>query len=139
MIICPTGALVTALKLLLPEFDGVDRIHVDTIHGILKYTRAKDRAIASWSPPSAFRQYEVIFCDESSQYDDREWMRLFQTIKEQPHLPFTVVVADFHKLQPISGGGLCKKYCVHMTQQVELKTVYRTDDPQHLVFQNRIR
>ena len=64
VIICPTGALVTALKLLLPDFDGVDRIHVDTIHGILKYTRAKDRAIASWSPPSAFRQYEVIFCDE---------------------------------------------------------------------------
>ena len=53
VIICPTGALGTALKLLLPEFDGVDRIHVDTIHGILKYTRAKDRAIASWAPPSA--------------------------------------------------------------------------------------
>ena len=139
VIICPTGALVTALKLLLPEFDGVDRIHVDTIHGILKYTRAKDRAIASWSPPSAFRQYEVIFADESSQYDDREWLRLFQTIREQPHLPFTVVVADFQQLQPISGGGLCKRFCDGLTQQVELKTVYRTDDPQHLVFQNRIR
>ena len=66
-------------------------------------------------------------------------MRLFQTIREQPHLPFTVVVADFQQLQPISGGGLCKKFCDGMTQQVELKTVYRTDDPQHLVFQNRIR
>ena len=35
LIVCPTGALVCALKELLPEFDGVERIHGDTIHAIL--------------------------------------------------------------------------------------------------------
>ena len=79
-IICPTGALVNALKMLLPDFQGVDRIHIDTLHGTLKYRRAKEGEV-SWSPPSAFRKYDVVFCDEASQYDDTEWSRLFQTIK----------------------------------------------------------
>ena len=42
LIVCPTGALVCSLKKLLPEFDGVERIHVDTIHSVLKYKRDRD-------------------------------------------------------------------------------------------------
>ena len=79
-IICPTGALVNALKMQLPDFAGVDRIHIDTLHGTLKYKRAKEGEVA-WAPPSAFRKYDIIFCDEASQYDDTEWSRMFQTIK----------------------------------------------------------
>jgi hypothetical protein len=137
LIVCPTGALVTALKLLLPDFDGVDRIHVDTIHSVLKYKRQKEKEV-SWTPPSAFRKYEIIFCDEASQYDDLEWKRLFIALKEQPHLPYCVVVADFQQLQPVSGGGLCKKFCGRM-ETIQLDTVYRSQDPEHLLFQNRIR
>ena len=137
LIVCPTGALVTSIKLLLPNFDGVELIHVDTIHGILKYKRGKD-ANVSWVPPSAFRKYDVVFCDEASQYDDLEWTRLFKTLKEQPHSPYCVLVADFQQLQPVSGGGLCKKFCERMPC-IELQTVYRTSCPEHLLFQNRIR
>ena len=136
LVVCPTGALVNALKLMLPDFEGVDRIHVDTIHGVLKYKRDKENAVA-WVPPSGFRKYEVVFCDEASQYDDREWSRLFKTLQEQPHFPYCVVVADFQQLQPVSGGGLCKKFCDRM-ETVQLQTVYRTQDPAHLLFQNRI-
>lgn len=123
--------------MLLPEFDGVDRIHVDTIHGVLKYKREKEEAV-TWVPPSAFRKYEVVFCDEASQYDDLEWERLFKTLQEQPHSPYCVVIADFQQLQPVSGGNLCKRFCERMPF-VELKTVYRTTDDDHKLFQNRIR
>ena len=36
LIVCPTGELVTTLKLQLPEMPGIDRIHIDTIQGTLK-------------------------------------------------------------------------------------------------------
>ena len=39
LIVCPTGALVTTLKLQLPDVEGVDRIHIDTIHSVLKYKK----------------------------------------------------------------------------------------------------
>ena len=88
--------------------------------------------------PSGFRKYEVVYCDEASQYDDLEWQRLYTTLKEQPHSPYCIVVADFQQLRPVSGGTLCRRFCERM-HTVELKTVYRSTDERHLVFQNRIR
>ena len=128
---------MTTLKLQLPEVDGVDRIHVDTIHSVLKYKRATESSV-SWTPPSAFRKYDLVLCDEGSQYDNREWKRLFTAVKEQPHCPYCVVFADFQQLQPVSGGTLCRQFCDRMAR-VEMKTVYRSTDEEHLVFQNRIR
>jgi len=55
--------LNTSVKLLLPHFDGVDRVHVDTIHGVLKYKRERDNV--TWTPPSACRQYDLVLCDDS--------------------------------------------------------------------------
>ena len=107
LIVCPTGALVCSLKELLPEFDGVERIHIDTIHAVLKYKRDRDNKVA-FVPPSGFRKYEVVLCDEGSQYDDLEWERLFQTVKEQPHSPYCVVTADFQQLRPMSLGTTCR-------------------------------
>lgn len=107
LIVCPTGALVCSLKEMLPEFDGVERIHIDTIHAVLKYKRDRDNKVA-FVPPSGFRKYEVVLCDEGSQYDDLEWERLFKTVKEQPHSPYCVVTADFQQLRPMSNGSLCR-------------------------------
>ena len=76
--------------------------------------------------------------DEGSQYDDREWTRLFQSIREQPHEPFTAVVADFSQLQPVVSGGMCQRFCQGL-DTVELDTVYRSTDEAHLLFCNRIR
>ena len=53
-------------------------------------------------------------------------------------MPFTAVVSDFKQLQPVGSGEFCRKCCGCM-QQVELKTVYRTTDEEHLKFLNRIR
>ena len=126
-----------SLKELLPEFDGVDRIHVDTIHSVLKYKRDRDNKV-DFVPPSGFRKYEAVFCDEASQYDDLEWARLFKTVKEQPHSPYVVVVADFQQLRPLGNGCLCKRFC-ELMDTIELETSYRSQCEDHLLFQNRIR
>ena len=55
LFICPTGALVFAIQSLLPSQEENSNISVDTLHGALAYTRAKDQK--SWSPPSFLRQY----------------------------------------------------------------------------------
>ena len=138
LIICPTGFLVHQYKSRLPDIDGVENISIDTIQGVLKYKRSGRDSKVVWSPPSALRRVEVILIDEGSQYEDQEWRRLYTSIAEQPHRPFTGVVSDFQQLQPVVSGGLCKAFCEKM-QTVELKTVYRTCDETHLVFLNRIR
>ena len=39
LIVCPTGTNVYSFKSQLPEFEGVDKIRVDTIQGVLNYKR----------------------------------------------------------------------------------------------------
>ena len=138
LIICPTGFLAHSIKAKLPELEGVENIRVDTIHGVLKYKRPGADGKVAWSPPSALRKIDLILVDEGSQYEDREWQRLFTCIQEQPHKPFIAVVADFQQLQPIEAGGMCRACCDRM-QTVVLDTVYRSSDPAHLLFLNRIR
>jgi len=91
---------VTAFKSKLPEKAGIENISIDTIQGVLNYKRPGADSKVTWSPSTALRRYDLILCDEGSQYDDPEWQRLFSSIKEQPHKPFTVVVAD------IQNGGM---------------------------------
>ena len=81
---------------------------------------------------------KLFFCDEGPQYDDLEWQRLFQTVKEQQHLPYVMVVADFQQLRPMSNGSMCKQFCEAM-ESIELVTSYRSTCPEHLLFLNRIR
>jgi hypothetical protein len=104
----------------------------------LQYKRpGKDQKVR-WAPPSALRRIDLILVDEGSQYDDKEWERFFQCIKEQPHSPFCAVIADFQQLQPVVAGGRCKAFC-DMMESVVLDTVYRSTDEDHLLFINRIR
>ena len=138
LIVCPTGTNVYSFKSQLPQFEGVDKIRVDTIQGVLNYKRSGSDSKISWSPPSAMRKIDVILCDEASQYEDSAWSRFFSVVKEQPHLPYTCVVADFQQLQPVSSGGLCESFCKLM-ETIELETVHRSADPDHLLFLNRIR
>ena len=108
------------------------------IEGVLNYKRSGKDSKVVWTPPSALRKIDLILCDEGSQYEDQEWDRFFQCIREQPHKPFTVLVADFKQLQPVVSGGSCERFSRRM-DTVELKTVYRTDDVDHLAFLNMIR
>ena len=57
-------------------------------------------------------------------------------IQEQPHAPYTVLCADFQQLQPVGPGGLCEQFCRRM-ETVELDTIYRSTDAEHLLFQRR--
>ena len=52
-----------------------------------------------------------------------------------------VIVADFQQLQPIGGGTHCRNFCENpqYCDRVRLDTVCRSNDPEHLLFQNRIR
>ena len=65
LIVCPTGTNVYVFKSQLPEFDGVEKIAVDTIQGVLKYKRPGADSKVTWAPPSALRQIDVLLCDEA--------------------------------------------------------------------------
>ena len=138
LIVCPTGFLVFAFKSRLPDIPGIENIRVDTIQGVLNYKRPGADSKVRWSPPSALRSIDAILIDEASQYEDVPWERFYTCVREQPHDPFCMVVADFQQLQPVVSGGRCKEMC-ELMQSVELLTVYRSTDPEHLVFLNRIR
>ena len=138
LIACPTGYQVYCYKAMLPDVPGVENIRIDTIQGVLGYKRPGKDGKVRWCPPSALRGIDLILMDEASQYEDQEWSRFFTSVSEQPHKPFTVVVADFQQLSPVVSGGLCEAFCKRM-QTVELKTVYRTTDESQLLFLNRIR
>ena len=108
----------------------------DTIHGFLNYKfLGKDEKVR-WAPPSALRRIDFILADEASQYDNRGWTRFFQSVQEQPHCLYVVVVADFQQLQPVVAGGACAEFCKCMAK-VTLETVYHSTDEQ--LFLNRIR
>ena len=128
----------------------MEKVSVDTIQGVLKYKRPGTDSQVAWAPPSALRRIDVLLCDEASQYEDLDWERFWSSVLEQPHKPYTAVVADFQQLQPVGSGGKCKQHCTGinpdgvkvaggMGDQVTLKTVYRTADEEHLLFLNRIR
>ena len=59
---------------------------------------------------------------------DIEFERLFTSIQEQPHTPFTV--GDSQQLQPVGSGLQCRHYC-EQTKTAEMKTVYRSEDEDH--------
>ena len=141
LIICPTGQLVHSFKAQLPDCDGIENIQIDTIHGVLKYKRPGADGKVYWAPPSALRKVDLILIDEGSQYDDREFVRLYQCIKEQPHSPYTALVADSKQIQPVGSGQKCYNFCMKFDQveRKELDTVYRSKDEAHLLFLNRIR
>ena len=138
LIICPTGIQVFNFKSRLPDIPGIENIRIDTIQGVLNYKRPGADSTVKWSPPSALRKIDLILLDEASQYEDREWERLYTCLKEQPHDPFCCIVGDFKQLQPVGDGVMCKKFCDRMNH-IHLDTIYRSDDPAHLLFVNRIR
>ena len=116
------AANVYGFKSQIPDFDGADRIGVDTIQGVLRYKRPGQDSQVSWSPPSALRRIDVLLCDEASQFADAEWRRFFTSIKEQPHLPYTVLCADFQQLAPVGSGGMLHCFLKNRSQCMFIST-----------------
>ena len=103
---CPTGALVYSFKSRLPDTEGVENIRVDTIHGVLAYKCPGADGREQFAPPSALRRIDLFLVDEASQYDDREWMNFFTSIREQPHAPYVVVVGGLPAAAATGRRGL---------------------------------
>ena len=97
------------------------------------YNRPGADGKVRWAPPSALRRIDLILCDEGSQWEDEVFDRFFLSVREQPHKPFCTIVADFQQLQAVVSGGNCRRACLCM-DKVELKTIYRSTDEQHLAF-----
>ena len=86
----------------------------------------------------ALRRIDLILVDEASKNDNKERKLLAQSVAAQPHLPYVVAAADFKQLQRVVSGGLCQKMLSDWPC-FALDTAYRTSDPEHLLFLNRIR
>ena len=60
LIVCPAGTNVYVFKSQLPEFDGVDKIAVGTIQGILEYKRPAADSKVTWAPPPALYRCDTL-------------------------------------------------------------------------------
>ena len=139
VIVCPTGQLVYSFKSSLPDVPGIENISVDTLAGLLRYQRPVDGKVR-WTPPSALRQVDLILVDEASQYNDVDFKRFYSTLRIQPHAPVVLVVADFQQLQGVGESEhLWKAWCENLPNQLQLRTIYRSTDVEHLAFLNSIR
>ena len=139
VIVCPTGQLVYSFKSSLPDVEGIELISVDTMAGLLCYQRPRDGKVR-WCAPSALRKIDLILVDEASQYNDRDFLRFYPTIRQQPHAPVVVVVADFQQLQSVGpSDNSWRRWCHGLPNICQLGTIYRTCDPTHLQFLTKIR
>ena len=125
LIMCLTCYPVHQCKSRIPERDGVEPFRVDTIHGVLNYTRKGADSKVTRTPPFALRCIDFILCDEGSQYEESERERLFSCMREQPHKPFTVVVAEFQQLQPV-GANACATACRQSSSRLYIAPLMRT-------------
>ena len=107
------------------------------LEDVVPCQRPGPRGRIRWGPPSA-RSTELFLCDEASQYGVLEWWRFYQSVKEQPQRPFTVVFADFQQLQPLGDRSLCWPQGQRV-QQVESTMRYRSTDRDLLLFLGRLR
>ena len=83
----PTVQPFHSFKAQLPEVDGIQNVHVDTICGVLGYKRKGADQKVEWAPPFALPRTDVVLVDEASQYDKAEWRRRMISVVEQPQLP----------------------------------------------------
>ena len=135
LILCPTGSLVHSYKDRLPD---VDNIVVETLHSGFAIYRGADEASARYSPPTRLRRYDLFLVDEGSQIEDHVAKKVYMGIKELAQKPFVCIAADFQQLNPIAGGGFMRALCADIPC-VELKTIYRTSDPELLSFLSIVR
>jgi len=55
-----------------------------------------------------------------------------------PHKPFVCIAADMAQLRPVGSGSGVER-ALRSMQKIELTTIYRSTDPDHLVFLNKVR
>ena len=136
LFLAPTGALVHSYLDRLPDNEN---IFVDTVHGALRFTRARDAAQAKCNPPSRLRLFDVIFLDEVSMVERHVFEALFRQVQELPQRPIFVVAGDFAQLEAIDRDPVVRRCCQFFVSQFELTTVHRSKDQQHLDFVSAIR
>ena len=64
---------------------------------------------------------------------------LLRVVQELPQRPIFVVAGDFAQLEAIDRNDIVRGACERMATQMELTTVHRSQDPNHLDFVSAIR
>jgi hypothetical protein len=133
LILCPTGTLLCSYR----ERISSDRIDIETLHSAFVIRREADEVV-NYAPPTRLRRYDLILMDEASQVEDGVFSRVVIAIRELPQRPMVCIAADMQQLRPVGSGDMMSSLLQKIVQ-VELKTIYRSSDPAHLLFLNKIR
>ena len=134
LLLCPTGALLCSYREKIPDNDRID---IETLHSAFVIRREADEVV-QYAPPTRLRRYDLIMIDEASQIEDSVFMKMIVAVRELPQKPMVCIAADLKQLRPVGSGGMMASL-LSKINTVELKTIYRSSDPAHLLFLNQIR
>ena len=135
LILVPTGTLVHSYRDRLPTHEFIT---VETIHSGMQIHRETDREKVQYAPPGRLRRIDLFCLDEASQVEDDIATLLFMAVQELPQKPMFVAAADYQQLSPIKSGHKMSGWCQRMPT-IELKTIFRTSDPELLTFLRSVR
>ena len=134
MILCPTGTLLCNYR---EKLGDSERIDVETLHSAFVIRREADDVV-QYAPPTRLRRYDIFLIDEASQVEDEVFKKVIVAIRELPQRPMVCIAADMQQLRPVGSGGMMRSLLANICS-IELKTIYRSTDPDRLLFLNTIR
>jgi len=134
LLLCPTGAQLFNYREKLGEHERID---IQTLHSAFVIRREADEVV-QYCPPTRLRKYDIILIDEASQVDDKIFEKVIIAIRELPQKPMLCIAHDMKQLRPVGSGHMMASFLKNL-RTVELKTIYRSEDPPHLLFLNHIR
>ena len=135
LVLCPTGSVVHVFRSRLPDHHS---IVVETLHSALRIHREADKLV-DYAPPSRLRYFDAIVIDEASQIDDAIFARVIMILQELPQKPFMAIGADWQQLSPIKAAACRMRAYCRCLPTITLRTIFRTEDPEHLRFLSTIR
>jgi len=135
LILTPTGAQLNSYR---EKLGDREHISIETVHSGFAIRRQADEVV-QYAPPTRLRKYDIIFIDEASQIDDDIFKKIIIALRELPQKPVIVIAHDMKQLRPIGSGRMMASMLSRIKTQIELTTIYRSNDPAHLLFLNTIR
>ena len=98
LIVCPTGSVMQNIKSKLSDMEGVERIRVETLQGVLNHQSFDLDDKATPASLSLLDKCDLILMDEGAQYADEVWDCFRRSVQAEPHMPFLVIGADFQQI-----------------------------------------
>ena len=97
LIVCPTVSVMQNIKSKLSDMEGVERIRVETLQGVLNH-QSFDLDDKATSASLSLLHNHLILMDEGAQYADEVWDCFRRSVQAEPHMPFLVIGADFQQI-----------------------------------------